>query len=114
MKQGQYDMITDSDELYKLVTDSLEELATSHELQAHEKPRQVKLLKDPFTTENNLLTPTMKLKRNIAAQIFQKDIEYLYSIENQPKKKKGFLGLFWPISSLIIYVHLVVLKLFQY
>jgi len=33
------------------------------------------LLKDPFSIENDLLTPTMKLKRNVAKKVFQDRID---------------------------------------
>jgi len=43
-----------------------------------EKPKQLHLLKDPFTIENDLLTPTMKLKRNIAKLRFKDQISAMY------------------------------------
>ena len=41
-------------------------LATQNKFNSLERPKQMTLLLDPFTIENGLLTPTMKLKRNIA------------------------------------------------
>lgn len=32
----------------------------------------------PFTAENGLLTPSFKLKRDVALKTFQKDIDMLY------------------------------------
>lgn len=43
-----------------------------------EKPKGIKLLKDPFSIENGLLTPTMKFKRNVAKKQFNEDIIQLY------------------------------------
>ena len=37
------------------------------------------------------MTPTMKIKRNQAVKTYEKDIEYLYSLEFK-KNKKGLLG----------------------
>ena len=51
----------------------------------------MKLLKDPFTPETGIMTPTMKIKRNVAVKMYEKDIEYLYSLEDIGKKK-GFFG----------------------
>lgn len=41
-------------------------------------PRAVKLLKDPWTIENNALTPTLKLKRRVIVEKHKNDIEELY------------------------------------
>jgi len=44
-------------------------LADANKFNSLEKPKQIYLLKDPFS-QDELLTPTMKLKRNIAKQYF--------------------------------------------
>ena len=54
----------------QLVYDDLMKLAGENKFNSLEKPKQFILLKDPFTIENDLLTPTMKLKRNIAKKHF--------------------------------------------
>ena len=54
-------------------------LAKENALNGLEKPKQIKLLKEPFTVESDLLTPTFKLKRNIAKERFSKVIEELYA-----------------------------------
>ena len=41
-------------------------------------PRAVKLLRDPWTIENNALTPTLKLKRRVIVEKYKNDIENLY------------------------------------
>ena len=43
-------------------------------------PRQVALLREPWTIENGLLTPTLKIKRNVIRQRFADQIEALYSL----------------------------------
>ena len=48
------------------VYDDLIRLAVANKFNGLEKPKQIYLLKDPFTVEDDFLTPTMKLKRNIA------------------------------------------------
>lgn len=40
------------------------------------------LVYEPWTTEMNILTPTQKLKRNIAKQIYQAEIDGLYAAPN--------------------------------
>ena len=41
-------------------------------------PRNVRLIKDPWTIENGMLTPTLKLKRRIIRAKYAKEIEALY------------------------------------
>jgi len=53
-------------------------LATANKLNSLEKPKQITLLMDPFTIESDLLTPTMKLKRNIAKDKFKEEINKMY------------------------------------
>jgi len=36
------------------------------------------LLLDPWTTESDILTPTMKLKRNVAKTRYAEDIKRMY------------------------------------
>lgn len=55
-------------------------LATENKFNSLEKPKQIKLLKDPFTIESDILTPTMKLKRNIAKKMYETDIEAMYKM----------------------------------
>lgn len=46
---------------------------------AHEKIRDFKLLSDPFTVENGMLTPTMKLRRNIIEDRYADVIDAMYA-----------------------------------
>jgi len=45
-----------------------------------EKPKDIVLTLDAFTVENNILTPTFKLKRNIARDVFKTQIDAMYSV----------------------------------
>lgn len=44
-----------------------------------EHMRALKLRMDPFTTENGLLTPTLKVKRQEAAKVLKSDLDELYA-----------------------------------
>ena len=44
-----------------------------------EQMRALKLRMDPFTPENGLMTPTLKIKRQEAAKLLKKDLDELYS-----------------------------------
>ena len=62
----------------KLIMDSMAELAKSNNLSSLEKPKDIYLSTDPFTIENDQLTPTFKLKRNNAKKAYQEQIDAMY------------------------------------
>ena len=68
-----------SDKFKKHVLDDLLSLAKDHKLSGLEKPKDIFLTDDAFSVENNLLTPTFKLKRNIAREYFKPQIDKMYS-----------------------------------
>jgi long-chain acyl-CoA synthetase len=51
------------------IYDGLMTLANGAKFNSLEKPKQIRLSTDPWTIENEFLTPTMKMKRNVAKQI---------------------------------------------
>ena len=53
--------------------------AACRSLAAYEVPQKILLLPEPFTPENGILTPTMKLKRREVHQRFGDRIEALYT-----------------------------------
>ena len=67
------------EDLRQLVYDDLMVLAKANKFSSLEKPKQITLLADPFTIDNDILTPTMKLKRNNAKKMLQQDIDKMYS-----------------------------------
>ena len=50
----------------------------SKQAAAHEKIRDFRLISDPFSVDNGMLTPTLKLRRNIIEKEFAGTIESLY------------------------------------
>lgn len=63
----------------KYLLDELGTLAKKNKLTGLEKPRDVFITDEPFSEDNKLLTPTFKLKRNIAAKYFKPQIDAMYS-----------------------------------
>ena len=49
-------------------------------LKGFEIPKKVHLFKDEFSVENQIITPTMKIKRHIAKNIFEKEINDMYEL----------------------------------
>ena len=63
--------MVDNEDLRMAIYQDLLKLASDNKLNSLEKPKQITLLNDPFTVENDLLTPTLKLKRNVAKIRFE-------------------------------------------
>lgn len=67
------------------------ENAAKKKLQGFEKVKNILLAVDPFTVDNETLTPTLKLKRPLAVKTYRKELDLLYAEENErqsaPKAK---------------------------
>jgi long-chain acyl-CoA synthetase len=57
----------------------LDKIAHAHKFNSYERVKALHLDLDPFTIENEMLTPTLKLKRPPAAKRFRKQIDELYA-----------------------------------
>lgn len=57
----------------------LDQIAAKAKLQGFEKVKNITLRLDPFTLENELLTPTMKVKRPQGLQYFRPEIDRMYA-----------------------------------
>jgi len=49
-------------------------------LKGFERVRDVHITLEPFTADNGLLTPTLKLKRFMAKRRYQKELDCMYSV----------------------------------
>ena len=54
----------------KEILDDILNLAKVNKLSGLEKPKEIFLSNEPFSIENDILTPTFKLKRNIAKKVY--------------------------------------------
>ena len=66
-------------ELKAAIKEDFLRLAGEKKLTSLEKPREFVIRSEMFSIENNLLTPTFKLKRNVAKQAYKADIDQLYA-----------------------------------
>jgi long-chain acyl-CoA synthetase len=69
-------IVTDSDENKKEIELYIENL--NKNLSLVEKVKKFKVIKDEFTIENGMLTPTLKLKRKKILEKYKEDLEKLY------------------------------------
>lgn len=66
-------------EFRKAVEQDMETVAKEAQLKGFEKLKDFYLHPAAFTVENGLLTPTLKLKRHQARQLFDKQIDSMYA-----------------------------------
>ena len=69
-------IVSDSDENKKEINLYLENLNKS--LSLVEKIKKFRLIKEEFTIENGMLTPTLKLKKKKILENYKEDLENLY------------------------------------
>ena len=74
---GDHEALVDADEVAKLFTETLDEFSAG--FKQFEKVRKVKLIIEDFTTENDMLTPSMKLKRRVVLQRYGEALDSLYA-----------------------------------
>lgn len=78
LKSLSYQELCKSPEVHIAVLDRMTENGKRAEMRGFEFVKAIHLDSQPFTVENNLLTPSLKLKRPEARKFFQKEIEQLY------------------------------------
>jgi long-chain acyl-CoA synthetase len=66
--------------------DSLDQLGKANKLSGLERPKDIFITSDPFSVDNNILTPTFKLKRNVGRDVYKQEIDALYA----DLAKRGF------------------------
>jgi long-chain acyl-CoA synthetase len=77
--EGDMDVICKSDKAKEYVLSELAKTGKAEKLKGFEIIRAVHLAPTPFTIEEDLLTPTFKLKRPQLQKSFQKEIDALYA-----------------------------------
>lgn len=58
--------------------DQITQLSNSNSFSSIERPKKVRLMQQPFRIEDDILTPTFKLKRAKAKEFFKPQIDELY------------------------------------
>ncbi|KAA8647552.1 hypothetical protein EYZ11_010878 [Aspergillus tanneri] len=71
--------VLDNEKIRKTVLEDLERVAKKHKLAGYERVKNCALMVEPFTVENNLLTPTLKLKRPPVAKQYRALLDDLYT-----------------------------------
>lgn len=73
----------------KAALKELDKIARKNKFNSYERVRAVKLFIDPFTIENQLLTPTLKLKRPQTAKCYRDHLDELYDEAIKEEEANG-------------------------
>lgn len=68
----------ENEDLKNEIIHVMDKFGREKNLMGFEIPKKIYLAREPFSIENQLMTPTMKLRRQIAKKYFEKEIEQLY------------------------------------
>ena len=61
-----------------LLMQEIDDLGRQRKLNSLEKPKEIFVASEPFSVENDIVTPTFKLKRNIGAKVYKAQIDAMY------------------------------------
>jgi long-chain acyl-CoA synthetase len=70
----------DDEELKKEIIKELDVYGRKNDLKGFELPKKIFLTKEPFSVENQIVTPTLKIRRHNAKKYFMEEIKKLYEI----------------------------------
>jgi long-chain acyl-CoA synthetase len=74
-----YDELLTNPELKKEMLKEMDAKAKEYNLNGLERIKKLHLTSEVFTQENDLITPTFKIKRNIAKKTFISQIDAMYA-----------------------------------
>ena len=60
------------------ILNDMDKIGRKYDLKGFEIPKKIYLSKEDFTIENNMMTPTMKLKYNEIKKKYKNELEELY------------------------------------
>ena len=66
------------EELKKNIISIMDKFGREKNLMGFELPKKIHLVEEPFSIQNHIMTPTMKLRRHFASKYFEKEINQLY------------------------------------
>ncbi|KAK9364760.1 eukaryotic long-chain fatty acid CoA synthetase (LC-FACS) [Lipomyces kononenkoae] len=84
--EGAIQQACDDPRVLEAVFAEFDRVGKEMKLQGYEKVRNLRLMVEPFTIDNDTLTPTLKLKRPVAAAFFKDVIHDMYQQGDLTKK----------------------------
>jgi len=77
-KTDDISVLVNDPDVIKAVKDQMMALAIQNKFTGLEKCNEITLTADPFSVENDILTPTFKLKRHVAREVYKNEIAKMY------------------------------------
>ena len=73
-----YKNYLDDEELKKEIIKELDSYGRKNDLKGFELPKKIFLVREPFSVDNQIITPTLKIRRHNAKKFFREEIKKLY------------------------------------
>ena len=73
-----YKNYLENEDLKNEIINVMDKFGREKNLVGFELPKKIHLVKEPFSIQNQIMTPTMKLRRHFAKKFFEKEINKLY------------------------------------
>ena len=80
INKDNYQNYLDDEELKKEILKELDVYGRKNDLKGFELPKKIQLVKEPFSVESQIVTPTLKIRRHNAKKYFMEEIKKLYEI----------------------------------
>ncbi|KAJ2656624.1 medium-chain fatty acid-CoA ligase faa2 [Coemansia sp. RSA 1200] len=80
--------ICQSEDVTSHVLDVIDKWGRTNSLKGFEIPKRIYLESNPFSVENNILTPTLKVKRPVAKDVYSETVNRLYTELNSQSLAK--------------------------
>lgn len=87
LAKASFSEICQSPQVNTLIMKEIQQVAKKGGLYGFEIPKAIHLDTEPFSVDNELLTPTFKLKRQQARDKYEKQIEAMYAAMPKPQSK---------------------------
>ncbi|KAL4894635.1 hypothetical protein BDV59DRAFT_175858 [Aspergillus ambiguus] len=91
IQESEIPTVLDNEKIRKAVLKDFDRVAKKHKLAGYERVKNCALMMEPFTVENNLLTPTLKLKRPPTTKKYRQLLDELYAAANAEESPRAKL-----------------------
>ena len=78
INENNYKNYLENEDLKKEIINVMDKFGRDNNLMVFELPKKIYLVKEPFTIDNQIMTPTMKLRRHFARKYFEEQINKLH------------------------------------
>ena len=81
VNEDNYMKYFEENEIKKEIIKDIDVYGRKNDLKGFELPKKIYLCKELFSIKNQIITPTMKIRRHVAKKFFVKEINKLYGLK---------------------------------